>query len=244
MVVRRPATARRAIAAIVDDTSVSRETLGRLESSLTSMSENFSTYRDDVATLKIQQANQQSQTTAMAADWKASVQGITATFQSEISKIGADIGRVTDRLNERDKPRRELWIGISTAAIAFLSMFTVAAAFFVNAEIGSAIAPLVQQQTALNQLIPKIHELDGSSIRSTQADARSEQDRTELNRRLGVLEGNFSTGLSERREQVARLDAQRVEIETQFKNLTGQTYYLWGKVMGEPYPVIPREGTK
>lgn len=232
------------MAAIVDDTSVTRETLGRLESSLSSMSDNFSTYRDDVATLKIQQANQQSQMTAMAADWKTSVQAITATFQSEISKIGADIGRVTDRLNERDKPRRELWIGVSTAAIAFLSMFTVAAAFFVNAEIGSAIAPLVQQQTALNQVVPKVNELSISSIRSTQADARSEQDRTEINRRLALIEGNFADGLSERRSQIARLEAERVEIETQFKNLTGQTYYLWAHVMGEPYPVIPREGTK
>lgn len=232
------------MAAIVDDTSVTRETLGRLESSLSSMSDNFSTYRDDVATLKIQQANQQSQMTAMAADWKTSVQAITATFQSEISKIGADIGRVTDRLNERDKPRRELWIGVSTAAIAFLSMFTVAAAFFVNAEIGSAIAPLVQQQTALNQVVPKVNELSISSIRSAQADARSEQDRTEINRRLALIEGNFADGLSERRSQIARLEAERVEIETQFKNLTGQTYYLWAHVMGEPYPVIPREGTK
>lgn len=232
------------MAALVDDTSVSRETLGRLESSLTAMSDNFSTYRDDVATLKIQQANQGAQMTAMGADWKTSVQNITATFQSEMSKIGADIGRVTDRLNERDKPRRELWIGISTAAIAFLSMFTVAAAFFVNAEIGSAIAPLVQQQTAMNQMIPKIHELDTSSIRSTQADARSEQDRTELNRRMSILESSFASGLSERRAQIATLEAERVEIETQFKNLTSQTYYLWGRVMGDPYPIIPREGTK
>lgn len=244
MSVRRQGTAHRTMAAIVDDTSVTRDTLGRLESSLTSMSENFSTYRDDVATLKIQQANQQSQMAALAADWKASVQNITATFQSEISKIGADIGRVTDRLNERDKPRRELWIGISTATIAFLSVFGVAAAFFVNAEIGGAIAPLVQQQAALNQMVPKLRELDVSSIRSTAADSRSEQDRAELNRRIGVLENSFATGLSERREQVAKLEAGRVEIETQFKNLTGQTYYLWAHVMGEPYPVIPREGTK
>lgn len=241
MVVRRPVTAGRAMASIVDDTSIARETLGRLESSLTSMSENFSTYRDDVATLKIQQANQAAQMTSMGADWKASVQNITSAFQSEMSKIGADIGRVTDRLNERDKPRRELWIGVSTAAIAFLSMFTVAAAFFVNAEIGSAIAPLVQQQTALNQMVPKIHDLDSSSIRSTAADARSEQDRAELNRRLSIIEGNFAAGLAERREQVARLEAERVEIETQFKNLTSQTYYLWGQVMGSPYPIIPRE---
>jgi hypothetical protein len=232
------------MAAIGDDTSLARDTLGRLESSLTNMAENFSTYRDDVATLKIQQANQQTQMTNLAADWKASVQNITATFHSEISKIGADISRVTDRLNERDKPRRELWIGISTAAIAFLSMFTVAAAFFVNAEIGSAIAPLVQQQTALNQIVPKVNDLATSAIRSTQADARSEQDRTELNRRIGVLEGNFAIGQSERREQVARLEAERVEIETQFKNLTGQTYYLWAEVTGKPYPIIPREGTK
>jgi hypothetical protein len=208
------------------------------------MSESFSIYRDDVAALKIQQANQQSQSAAMAADWKSSVQTMTATFQSEISKIGADIGRVTERMNERDKPRRDLWIGMITATIAFLGVFTAAAAFFVNAEIGTAISPLVQQQTALVQLIPQVHELEMSTTRSREADTRSEQDRGELNRRMMVIEDNFAKSTAERRGEVAELNAGRVEIETQFKNLTAMVYYLWHKITGDPYPIVPRENTK
>lgn len=242
--IKRTATHRGIAATIVDESSITRETLGRLEASLANMSDSFSIYRDDVATLKIQQANQQSQMTSMAADWKSSVQNITTTFQSEISKIGADIGRVTDRINERDKPRRELWIGITTAAIAFIGMFTVAAAFFVNAEIGTNIAPLVQQSAATSQLIPEVRQIQLDTLRSSQADTRSEQDRAELNRRVGALEGNFSKSLAERREQVAELNAGRIEIETQFKNLTAMVYYIFHKVTGDPYPIVPREETK
>jgi hypothetical protein len=211
----------------MDDTSLTRQTLGRLESSISSLSDSFAVYRDDVATLKIQLANHQSQTAAMAADWKSSVQGISTTFQAEVDKIGADI-----------------WIGMISAGIAFMSIFTAAAAFFVNAEIGTAIAPIVQQQAAINLLIPQMHDLELASLRSTQADTRSEQDRGELNRRMTVMENSFATGLAERREQIAHLESGRVEIETQFKNLTGLVYYLWHKLMGDAFPIVPREQTK
>jgi hypothetical protein len=228
----------------MDDTSLTRQTLGRLESSISSLSDSFAVYRDDVATLKIQLANHQSQTAAMAADWKSSVQGISTTFQAEVDKIGADISRVSDRLNEKEKPRRDIWIGMISAGIAFMSIFTAAAAFFVNAEIGTAIAPIVQQQAAINLLIPQMHDLELASLRSTQADTRSEQDRGELNRRMTVMENSFATGLAERREQIAHLESGRVEIETQFKNLTGLVYYLWHKLMGDAFPIVPREQTK
>lgn len=244
MPTRRPSSHARGIASIVDDTSATRETLSRLEAGLGSLSDNFSSYRDDVQALKIQQANQQSQMQAMQADFKASMQSVATTFQSEISKIGSDIDRVIERINDKDKPRRDLWIGTATAGIAFLGMFIAASAFFVNANISSATAPMVQQLTSLAQMPVQMHELELASLRSTQADTRSEQDRLELNRRLGTLETAFATGAAERREQITELNAGRVEIETQFKNLTALVYYLWHKVTGDPFPIVPRETSR
>jgi peptidoglycan hydrolase CwlO-like protein len=228
--------------AIAADSSASRDTLTRLEASLGAITEGFQSYRDDVSQLKLQQQHQQTQMQELAQDFKTDLGTIAASFRSEMEKFAVQIGHIAEKI-EGKRIGVGVWTSILGVVFVFFSLFTAAAAFFVNAEISNAIAPLVQFQAQMTQMLPNIRESELASTRSTQADARSEIDRSELNRRVGVLESKMADESAQRREQFSALNAGRVEIETQFKNLTQMTYYLWHKTMGETFPIVPREDT-
>lgn len=226
----------------IDISLDNQDTLGRLEESLGRMNDNFSTQRDDVAALKLQQTHLQQQIANMSTDWKSDLQEITSSFRRDLTDVATSIERITSKLEAR-KISAASWGAIVAVALTFVGMFTVAAAFFVNAEIANAIAPLVQNQTTIGQIIQPFHDMEIASARSTAADVRSDTDRAELNRRMSKVEDAVAVETAQRREQNATLNSNRIEIETQFKNLTGQLYWLWHKQFGDQYPIVPRESS-
>jgi septal ring factor EnvC (AmiA/AmiB activator) len=229
-------------AMITEDASNTREALARLETDLRAISGGFSSYRDDVASLKLQQGHQQTEITRIATDVKSDMMALSTSFRSEIDKISVQISMVVQKIDGR-RVGTGAWVSIAGVVIVFVGMFMAAAAFFVNAEIANATASQTQALAALSGLPAIVHELELSTSRSTQADARSETDRNDLNRRMGKLENDVATEVAQRREDSASFRSSSVEIETQFKSITQQLYYLWAKVMGDPYPIMSSRET-
>lgn len=204
--------------------------LGRMETTLSEMGEMFVGFRTELATIKAEQANQKEQIRGIEVDWKTGFEGVNQS-----------INRIVSKIDERDRPKTAFWISAFSALFVVFSSLIGVGVFFVQSSIRESVTPLQQNVASLQQLTSNLHDIEDKAIRSREADVRSETDRTELNRRLNVLEGAQATSLATNREVFAGLQAGFTENETQFKNLVGMVYYLWAKVFGQSYPIIPRE---
>jgi predicted nucleic acid-binding Zn-ribbon protein len=120
------------------------------------------------------------------------------------------------------------------------SMITVGV-FFVQSTIREETTPLKQEVAQLQQITSNIRVIEDSAIKSATADARSEQDRNEINRRLKSDEDELNDMRAKSSERFANLSAGFTESETQFKNLMSLVYYLWDQVTGHSFPIVPRE---
>jgi hypothetical protein len=207
-----------------------KNALYRVEATLVDMSKGFGLFREELATIRTEQGNQKSLISNMEIDWRSSLE----TVNQSVKELAL-------RFDEREKPKTSLWIsGAATFGVIVSSLVGVAV-FFVDSSIRDATAPLASRLSAIEQLTTDHRELEDRTSRSQASDARSEIDRQELNRRITFLEGAVASSTAQRREEVAALQAGFVESETQFKNLTAMVYYIWNKVFGSAYPIVPRE---
>lgn len=201
-----------------------------MENTLADMGEMFVGFRTELATIKLEQENQKEQIRGIEVDWKTGFEGVNQS-----------INRIVSKIEERDKPKTAFWISAFSALFLVLTSVTGVSVFFVQSSIREAVTPVTLHVAALQQLTANLHEIEDKAIRSRESDVRSETDRNELNRRLNVIEAAQSANLATTREKFAGLQAGFTETETQFKNLVGMVYYLWAKVFGQAYPIIPRE---
>lgn len=212
------------------NTNGSQATLGRMETTLAAMGEMFVGFRTELATIKLEQANQKEQIRGIEVDWKTGFDGVNQS-----------ISRIVSKIEERDKPKTASWIAGFSAMFLVTTSVTGVAVFFVQSSIREAVMPMTQNISSLQQLTSNFHDTENKAILSREADQRSETDRNEINRRLSVIENAQATNLATSRQTFAELKAGFTENETQFKNLVGMVYYLWAEVFGKAYPVIPRE---
>lgn len=215
--------------------------LTRMENTLASMGEAFAGFREELATIKSEQANQKQQIIGVENDWKTGLDSVNRSIDTKLDGVNEAIRDIGKRLQERDKPKTTFYISAFSTLLVLLSLLTGVAVFFVNSSIKGETTPLMQRVAGLEQLTADHRELEDKTTRSREADARSETDRSELNRRVEVAEGELSKNIAMNRERFATLQAGFVENETQFKNLTAMVYYMWSQVFGKSYPVIPRE---
>ncbi len=172
---------------------------------------------------------------------KQQIQSIEAGWQTGLENVNAAIERISARIEEHDKPKTSLGVSAFSAGFVAVSSLTGVAVFFVQSSIRESTLPITQRVASLEASTAGLHEMGEKVIRSSEADARSAVDRADINRRVDLLEANASASLASSRERYASLIAGSVEVETQFKALTGLVHYLWLEVLGKPYPVIPRE---
>lgn len=207
-----------------------QNSLDRMELSLGKMSETFGTFREELATIKSEQDGQRRQIIEIESDWK-----------SGLESVNQAIGKLSARMEERDKPKIGFWVSsFSVLFLVMTSMITVGV-FFVQSTIREETTPLRQQISQVQQATSNLREIENSATRSTTADARSEQDRSEINRRLTADELEIATMQAKSAERFTSLGAGFIENETQFKNLMSLVYYLWNQVTKSPFPIVPRE---
>ena len=209
---------------------IHHESLSRMEGALNKMSEIFGTFREELATIKTEQEGQRRQILAIEADWKEG-----------FSTVNQAIGKLSTRMEERDKPRTSFWVSAFSVMFLVMSSMITVGVFFVQSTIREETTPLKQQVAQLAQATSNLRDIENSTVRSTTADARSEQDRADINRRLAIDEGEIVAIKAKSAEGFTSLQAGFTESETQFKNLIGLVYYLWNQVTGHPFPIIPRE---
>jgi archaellum component FlaC len=216
------------------------DTLRRLEDSLSSVADGFATQRDNVSGLKVHLEHLERQQTSMAAEWKSDIESITTGFRNDMSRFNVALENFSTKLEAKKFPSSIL-VGLASAGLLALGMVTGLAVFFVNAEIGNAITPLTNAQSAmvtqLANLTPRLQSIEIASSNSTAADQRSGVDRVELNRRVETEEIRNAKIEAD----IARIAAGNVEIETQFTTLKQQIYYIWEKVFGNALPIVPRD---
>jgi len=215
--------------------------LSRVENVLSDMGNTFTLFREELATIKTEQANQKQQIVNIEADWKIGLQNVGVSIDNKMLDVTRSIDKISAKIEEKDKPRTSLWIAAFSVLLVVASSIATVGSFFVTSSIREAVVPLQQKVSGLEQLTANHHDLEDRTSRSREADARSETDRQELNRRLATVESALSDSNALTKQQLATLQAGFVENETQFKNLTGQVYVLWDKIFGRPYPIIPRE---
>lgn len=204
--------------------------MSRVESILGSMGEDFATSRAKLATIETELANQ-----------KASIVSVEANWKYGLEEVKQSIAQIALRLEERDKASSGSRLTMATIVVSVGIAVVGANAFYVQSSISQSVSPLEARVTGLERMLADHHDLEERSARSTAADARSEIDRSDLNRRMAVQEDRLSKSIAEQRAEDAKLESAFTEAETQFKGLTGQVYYLWRQVTGTEYPVIPRE---
>ena len=152
-----------------------QESLNRMEGALNKMSEIFGTFREELATIKTEQEGQRRQIINIEADWK---EGFNTVNQA--------ISKLATRMEERDKPRTSFWVSAFSVLFLVMSSMITVGVFFVQSTIREETTPLKQEVAQLQQITSNIRVIEDSAIRSATADARSEQDRGEINRRLEV----------------------------------------------------------
>lgn len=240
MAVARQRRTREVQTVITEDASNTRETLARLETDIRSITTGFSTYRDDVQRLTVQQGHQERQMNAMTVDFKTDLATLTSSFRSDMDKVSTQMGMIVDKI-EGKRIGTGGWALIAGTALGFMVAAASIILFMNNAQITTAMNPVNQFIAQNAHLGDIVHAIEMSAANSHSADIQSQVDRSELNRRMGRAEDGLVTEVTQRKEESAMATASRVEIETQFKNLTGQVYYLWHKVTGDSYPLVSRE---
>jgi predicted nucleic acid-binding Zn-ribbon protein len=216
------------------------DTLRRLEDSLSNVVDGFATQRDNVSSLKVHLEHLERQQTNMSAEWKSDIESITTGFRNDMSRFNVALENFSVKLEAKKFPS-SIIVGLASAGLLALGMITGLAVFFVNAEIGNAIAPLTNAQSAmvaqLANIAPRLQNIEIASSNSTAADQRSNTDRIDLNRRISIEEDRNSKIEAE----IARIASGNVEIETQFTTVKQQIYYIWEKVFGSSLPIVPRD---
>lgn len=163
------------------------------------------------------------------------------------TRIDGEIRPLHAKLGEMGKPN---W-ALLGSAISILFVLIAGIYTIIGLKIDASMSPLAAEITQFKVATATLAEtvrVHGTAIASsTQSDLESRSDRNQLNGRLQTVEGLTATGNADRRSATATINAQLVEIETQFKSLShahneqnDQTQriqgLLWQRVYNETLP--------
>lgn len=224
---------------MAEDGMGTRETLSRLEAGLLNLTDKVGVFSDEVITLKAQQENQAKRLESISNENQRALTEVTTSFKTEFASITASMRQ----FDERSRPQWGLWIAAVGVFCTMMGGTVWVTSLWISSAVAQSSGPILADIASLRAAVAPVHDIEIASKASAVADADSRRDRDEINRRLSRIEQQEGDHTAERREQIAALKQNTIEVETQFKNLTQLMYLLWEKAFNMKFPIVPREVT-
>lgn len=218
-----------------------QDSMVRVEATLGKLTDQVGVFQTELTRIKSAQEDQQRQIFQIETGTKSTLDEIKEMVAAQTAKMDERVTSIHTTMEDRARPKWGFWISTISLLATVLGSVIWVGVYFVNVNIRDETSPLEHKVAQLEQLTSDHRELEDRTLASRNADAKSEQDRAELNRRVAVTENELNQLKNEMAVRFAAAATAAVEVETQFKDLRGMTHYLWRDVEGKDYPIIPRE---